>query len=283
LVSYNLAKLNLHITSSPQDLERSCVRSADASAERGLPAEEDEKGIATAEGAVGAGMPRACLALAGLDTRIFNAYHSDSGYAHSVATFDSGGFWGPPMTFRIGEKVVYPNQGVGTIEEYQHPLLWLRARKVLSASLRIWRHDCVGAVFPCFQHRTAESYQRRRFRASFPFSPTAGAPSARWKVRFKQNREKLARRDLFKAAEVSRASCSFKSTAALLSREGNARPRVSHADRGNLHRAKCAGGPAPSTCSSARWQSRARSAGAAVKVQNLLSRMQSPHLPLFRH
>ena len=51
LVSYNLAKLNLHITSSRRILNdlRSLRRLL--LAERGLPAEEDEKGIATAEGA----------------------------------------------------------------------------------------------------------------------------------------------------------------------------------------------------------------------------------------
>ena len=51
LVSYNLAKLNLHITSSRRILNdlRSLRRLL--LAERGLPAAEDEKGIATGEGA----------------------------------------------------------------------------------------------------------------------------------------------------------------------------------------------------------------------------------------
>ena len=50
-MSYHLAKLNLHITSSRRILNdlRSLRRLL--LAERGLPAEEDEKGIATAEGA----------------------------------------------------------------------------------------------------------------------------------------------------------------------------------------------------------------------------------------
>jgi len=51
LVSYNLAKLNLHITSSRRILNdlRSLRRLL--LAERGLPAEENEKGIAAGEGA----------------------------------------------------------------------------------------------------------------------------------------------------------------------------------------------------------------------------------------
>src|ERR1039458_4792485 len=51
LVSYNLAKLNLHITSSRRILNdlRSLRRLL--LAERGLPAAEDEKGIAAGEGA----------------------------------------------------------------------------------------------------------------------------------------------------------------------------------------------------------------------------------------
>ena len=50
LVSYNLAKLNLHITSSRRILNdlRSLRRLL--LAERGLPAAEDEKGIAAGEG-----------------------------------------------------------------------------------------------------------------------------------------------------------------------------------------------------------------------------------------
>jgi len=50
LVSYNLAKLNLHITSSRRILNdlRSLRRLL--LAERGLPVEEDEKGIAAGEG-----------------------------------------------------------------------------------------------------------------------------------------------------------------------------------------------------------------------------------------
>jgi len=176
-------------------------------------------------------MPRACLALAGLDTRIFNAYHSDSGYAHSVANIRQRWFLGgPPMTFRIGEKVVYPNQGVGT-SRISAPAPLARARKVLSASLRIGG----TTVWVPFSHASNIGLRRvTKDREIFAHPFLSLQRLVRHQPRLEgalqtESRETARRRSFQSRGGFQEHLAASKSTSRSPSREGNARPRVSHA------------------------------------------------------
>ena len=107
------------------------------------------------------------------------------------------------MTFRIGEKVVYPNQGVGTIEN-------ISTRSFGSAHERFYllRFGFGGTtVWVPFSHASDIGLRRvtkdREISRILSFLSNGWcAISPDWKVRFKQNREKLQSGDLFKAAEV---------------------------------------------------------------------------------
>ena len=63
------------------------------------------------------------------------------------------------MTFQVGEKVVYPNHGVGTIENISSRSFGTQQERFLSASSFPQLHDCDGAVFPCGRCRPAQSDQ----------------------------------------------------------------------------------------------------------------------------
>ena len=107
------------------------------------------------------------------------------------------------MTFRIGEKVVYPNQGVGTIEN-------ISTRSFGSACEKFYllRFGFGGTtVWVPFSHASNIGLRRvtkdREISRILSFLSNGWcAISPDWKVRFKQNREKLLSGDLFKAAEV---------------------------------------------------------------------------------
>ena len=107
------------------------------------------------------------------------------------------------MTFRIGEKVVYPNQGVGTIEN-------ISTRSFGSGCEQFYllRFGFGGTtVLVPFSHASNIGLRRvtkdREISRILSFlSNGCCAISPDWKVRFKQNREKLLSGDLFKAAEV---------------------------------------------------------------------------------
>ena len=107
------------------------------------------------------------------------------------------------MTFRIGEKVVYPNQGVGTIEN-------ISTRSFGSGCEQFYllRFGFGGTtVLVPFSHASNIGLRRvtkdREISRILSFlSNGCCAISPDWKVRFKQNREKLQSGDLFKAAEV---------------------------------------------------------------------------------
>ena len=111
------------------------------------------------------------------------------------------------MTFRIGEKVVYPNQGVGTIENISTRSFGSEHEKFY-----LLRFGFGGTtVWVPFSHASNIGLRRvtkdREISRILSFLSNGWcAISPDWKVRFKQNREKLLSGDLFKAAEV------FKST-----------------------------------------------------------------------
>jgi CarD family transcriptional regulator len=107
------------------------------------------------------------------------------------------------MTFEIGDKVVYPNQGVGTIEN-------ISSRSFGSALERFYllRFGCNSmTVLVPFSHaaniglrRVTKDREISRVlsfisHGSFPITPD-------WKVRYKENTEKMQSGDLLRAAEV---------------------------------------------------------------------------------
>jgi CarD family transcriptional regulator len=107
------------------------------------------------------------------------------------------------MTFRIGEKVVYPNQGVGTIEN-------ISTRSFGSADEKFYllRFGFGGmTVLVPFSNASHVGLRRvtrdREISRILSFLSNGWcAIDPDWKVRFKQNREKMQSGDLLKAAEV---------------------------------------------------------------------------------
>ncbi len=114
------------------------------------------------------------------------------------------------MPFKVGEKVVYPNHGVGVVEQITHSQWNGRADyfyliRILSNSLRV--------TVPC---TNADSVGLRRtirpaeVRAVLKCLENGKLTSERdWKSRFKQNSEKMRTGSLYEVAEV------FKSLVAL--------------------------------------------------------------------
>jgi CarD family transcriptional regulator len=107
------------------------------------------------------------------------------------------------MTFRIGEKVVYPNQGVGTIEN-------ISTRSFGSAYEKFYLlRFGYGGMTVLVPFSNASDIGLRRVTKDREISRILSflsngwcAISPDWKLRFRQNREKMQSGDLLKAAEV---------------------------------------------------------------------------------
>ena len=107
------------------------------------------------------------------------------------------------MTFRIGEKVVYPNQGVGTIEN-------ISSRSFGSAYEKFYLlRFGLGGMTVLVPLCNASNIGLRRVTRDREISRILSflsngwcVTSPDWKVRFKENREKMQSGDLLKAAEV---------------------------------------------------------------------------------
>jgi CarD family transcriptional regulator len=110
------------------------------------------------------------------------------------------------MTFQIGEKVVYPNQGVGTIEN-------ISTRSFGSAFERFYllRFGCNSlTVLVPFSNAAKIGLRRvtkdREIARVLSFLSNGNcAYSSDWKVRFKENTRKMQSGDLLHAAEVCKA------------------------------------------------------------------------------
>jgi CarD family transcriptional regulator len=110
------------------------------------------------------------------------------------------------MTFQIGDKVVYPNQGVGTIEN-------ISTRSFGSAFEKFYllRLGC-NSMTVLVPFSNAANIGLRRITKDREISRilsflSHGVCSINpdWKVRFKENTEKMQSGDLLKAAEVFKA------------------------------------------------------------------------------
>src|SRR5436305_7201778 len=106
------------------------------------------------------------------------------------------------MTFQIGDKVVYPNQGVGTIEN-------ISTRSFGTAFERFYllRFGCSKTVLVPLSN--AANIGLRRVAKEREISRILSCLSigwctfnADWKIRFKENSDKMQSGDLLKAAEV---------------------------------------------------------------------------------
>jgi len=107
------------------------------------------------------------------------------------------------MTFQIGDKVVYPNQGVGTIEN-------ISTRSFGAAFERFYLlrfgYNSVTVLVP---FSNAANIGLRRVTKDREISRVLsylahGSPEVHpdWKVRFRDNTDKMQSGDLLKAAEV---------------------------------------------------------------------------------
>src|SRR5205823_13774583 len=110
---------------------------------------------------------------------------------------------GPRMTFQIGDKVVYPNQGVGTIENISTRTFGSAFEKFYLLRLggnsmtvlvpfsnaaniglrRVTRDREISRILSYLSNGTCES-------------------NADWKIRYKENSDKMQSGDLLMAAEV---------------------------------------------------------------------------------
>ncbi len=107
------------------------------------------------------------------------------------------------MTFRIGEKVVYPNQGIGTIENISTRFFGSACEKFY---LLRFAYGGVTVLVPLSNasriglRRVTKNPEIARILSFLSNGWCAISPD--WKVRLKQYREKMQSGDLLKAAEV---------------------------------------------------------------------------------
>jgi len=144
------------------------------------------------------------------------------------------------MNFQIGDKVVYPNQGVGTIEN-------ISTRSFGSAFEKFYllRFGCSSmTVLVPFSNAANIGLRRvtkdREISRILSYLATGwGALNPDWKVRFKENTDKMQSGDLLKAAEVFKVLLQLHVDKPLSFREKkDARPRPAHARFRNLDRAR---------------------------------------------
>jgi CarD family transcriptional regulator len=110
------------------------------------------------------------------------------------------------MTFRIGDKVVYPNQGVGTIEN-------ISTRSFGSAFEKFYLlRFGANSMTVLVPFSNAANIGLRRVTKDREISRVLSYLSTGicrinpdWKVRFKENTEKMQSGDLLRAAEVFKA------------------------------------------------------------------------------
>jgi CarD family transcriptional regulator len=110
---------------------------------------------------------------------------------------------GPRMTFQIGDKVVYPNQGVGTIENIS-----TRSFGTVFERFYLLRfgYNSVTVLVPFSNaaniglRRVTKDREISRVLSYLSNGNCSTNPD--WKVRFKDNTEKMQSGSLLKAAEV---------------------------------------------------------------------------------
>jgi len=107
------------------------------------------------------------------------------------------------MTFQIGEKVVYPNQGVGTIENISTRSFGTAYEKFY---LLRFGFNSMTVMVPFSNvaniglRRVTKDREISRVLALLANTPVT--PHSDWKIRFKENTEKMQSGDLLRVADV---------------------------------------------------------------------------------
>jgi len=107
------------------------------------------------------------------------------------------------MTFQIGEKVVYPNQGVGTIENIRAWAMGSQFEKCYLLRM-VYGRITVTVPFSKVAHIGLRPITKNtEISRVLAYLATGTCPfSSDWKTRFKANSEKMLRGSLLHAAEV---------------------------------------------------------------------------------
>ncbi|HEV2424476.1 MAG TPA: CarD family transcriptional regulator [Terriglobia bacterium] len=107
------------------------------------------------------------------------------------------------MHFAVGDKVVYPNQGVGTVEQISHRNLTGQSEMFYMLKLN---SNGLRVMVPTsnVEHLGLRRVARlREISAVFEYLDSGGPKSAHdWKDRFKENSEKMRSGSLLEVAEV---------------------------------------------------------------------------------
>lgn len=107
------------------------------------------------------------------------------------------------MTFQIGEKVVYPNQGVGTIENIRS---WAFGDQFEKCYLLRMIYSSVTVTVPFSKVANIglrPITKNNEICRMLAYLATGSCPSSSdWKVRVKENSEKMQSGSLLRAAEV---------------------------------------------------------------------------------
>ena len=133
------------------------------------------------------------------------------------------------MTIQIGDKVVYPNQGVGTIENIS-----TRSFGSVFEKFYLLRFGCNSmTVLVPFSNAANIGLRRvtkdREISRILSFLSNGSCSiNPDWKVRFKENSEKMQSGDLLKAAEVLKALLQIHVDKALSFREKKMLDRARH-------------------------------------------------------
>jgi len=133
------------------------------------------------------------------------------------------------MTFHIGEKVVYPNQGVGTIENISSRSFGTQLERFYL--LRIGA-NAMTVMIPFSNvenvglRKVAKNQEINRILA---FLATGNCETAGdWKSRFKENTDKMQSGSLFQAAEVLKGLLILQAEKPLSFREKRMLDRARH-------------------------------------------------------
>lgn len=133
------------------------------------------------------------------------------------------------MTFQVGEKVVYPNHGVGTIENISTRAFGAQSERFYLLRLS---YKSMTVMVP-FSH--AADVGLRRVTKSGDISKVLlylasgkSKPCSDWKNRFKENSEKMRVGGLFETAEVFKALLTIQQEKPLSFREKKMLDRARH-------------------------------------------------------
>jgi CarD family transcriptional regulator len=116
----------------------------------------------------------------------------------------TGGLRGPRMNFQVGDKVVYPNQGVGTVENITFRTFG--ATREPFYLLRFGSNSSMTVVVPCSNAANIGlrrvTQEREISRLLHYLSSENRSVTADWKSRYKENTVKMQSNDPLKIAEV---------------------------------------------------------------------------------